>query len=523
MPIKRILLILLSISMLFCSACGNSDLVASDPNENSLSQENESQNSLRLLYCENDTLNPYKTVSKANAEIGLLIFEPLVKVNNCFEAEFCLANSIEVSEKVCVVTLKSAKFSDSSPLTSADVIFSYNLALKSDSYSYLFYNVESVKTENDSTVVFTLKNYDPYFDTLLTFPILKSGSDQLKNEDNVEIPPIGTGRFIQSKDNSAILVPNEFYHGEKAPVSKITLIDAPDSEATEHYVKIGATDIYYTNKETGSAVSMSGNKTSLNLNNLVYIGINNNYGPLQNDTLRFILSEGVSRSEIVRVAYHGEAKAASGFFHPDWAKTSGHQTILNTSNSKIVVENLENMGYNTLDKDGIRINNSGSSLSLDLLVCKDSSSQTILANTVANQLYEYGIKINIKAVSREQYLSSLKGGHFQLYVGEVKLLPNMDISPLVLSGGSAAYGVASASPSLEDGNLVDNSDYRLVLEGYLKGKNTIADVATSLLSSMPLIPIAYRNALIFYSDSISDLGQVSSYDIFISMDDFIFN
>ena len=157
------------------------------------------------------------------------------------------------------------------------------------------------------------------------------------------------------------------------------------------------------------------------------------------------------------------------------------------------------------------------------MVCKDSVSQLSLAQTVSNQLSYFGFKINVKAVSRESYLSLLKSGSFELYVGEVKLLPNMDISPLVIKGGSAAFGMTDAKVSNTEDSDTDNSDYRLILKGYSNGKNTIADVATSLLSSMPLVPIAYRNALVFYSDAISDIGSSSSYDIFISMNDYIYN
>ena len=510
MSVKKVTVLILSLVMLLFSACGNPEAVSSiTQSGNSLSGQAGALKTLQLLYCENDTMNPYKTVSKVNGEIGLLIFDSLVKVDNNFKAVPSLAESIEIKENICTVSLKNAKFSDSSEVTSKDVLFSYELALESERYSYLFYNVKGLEIKDDSTLIFTLKRHDPYFDSLLTFPILKEGSDELKNEDNVEISPIGSGKFVQAKDNSALLVPNKYYHGEETKISSITLINAPDLESMEHYVKIGATDFYYTNLSDDSVIRMSGHKSSVNLNNLVYIGINNNYAPLKNDTMRFALSAAIDRNELVRLAYYGEAKAANGFFHPDWEKTAGYQSISDDSNPKIVIENLEEIGYNKLDKDGFRITKSGSKLSFNLLVNKDSASKLALANEIASQLLEYGIRINIQAVSYENYLTYLKEGNFQLYIGEVKVLPNMDISSLVFPGGSVAYGIPEKASVpddsvADDSTVIDSTDYRVIFEGYFEGKNTIADVSISLLSSMPLIPIAYRNGLIFSSDKLEN-------------------
>lgn len=538
MSIKKIAVVFLSVALLFLSACGNPDTVSSVSNkEQGSSDQTAPLETLQLLYCESDTMNPYKTVNKANAEIGLLLFEPLVKVHNDFSVEFALADSVEILDKKCTVVLKNASFSDSSKIKSSDVVFSYNLALESERFSYLFYNVEKVAAEGDSTVVFTLKKQDPFFASLLTFPILKEGSDELKNEDNLELSPIGSGRFVQQKDNPSRLIPNNYYYGEKTNIESITLINAPDSESMEHYVKIGATDIYYTTLPDNTVIRMSGNKNSLNLNNMVFLGVNHNYGALSDETLRFALSSAIDRSELVRLAFYGEAKAATGFFHPDWKETSGYQSILDTSNSKIVIENLEEIGYNKLDKDGYRINKSGSRLVFEILVNKDSSSKVAVANEIASQLSEFGIKINIRTVSREEYLSRLQNGNFQLYIGEVKILPNMDISSLVLPDGATAYGIgkspatenssSEALDSSEDGALTDalsdNTDYRTIMSNFYEGKNTIADVAVSLLSSMPLIPLAYRNSLVFYSDTLSDIGQASPYDIFISINNYTYN
>ena len=90
--------------------------------------------------------------------------------------------------------------------------------------------------------MFELSKHDPYFASLLTFPIIKKGSDELKNEDNVEIEPICSGRYIFSHKDDC-LIKNPYHFGEVI-TDKISLVNAPDSESVEHYVEIGATDFY---------------------------------------------------------------------------------------------------------------------------------------------------------------------------------------------------------------------------------------------------------------------------------------
>ena len=108
----------------------------------------------------------------------------------------------------------------------------------------------------------------------------------------------------------------------------------------------------------------------------------------------------------------------------------------------------------------------------------------------------------------------------------------MDISPLVIRGGSAAYGMVSAPVTETDpdeeaeeeteSRPVYNSEtaYVSVISGFNSGKNTAADVAASLLSSMPIIPLAYRDSIVFYSTTVESIGQASAGDIFLSMGDF---
>ncbi len=498
---------LIMVFLLLCS-CQKPQTDGNQDNSNNPSNPQNSSLSLQLLYCSNDTINPFNTISKINSEIADLLYEPLIRLTDDFEPVYALAQEVTIEGTVCNVKLGSALFSDQTAVTADDVINSYNLAKSSSRYSHLFYEVTRAFAKDNSTVVFELSCHDPYFTNLLTFPIIKKGTENLKDADNVEILPTGSGKYILDKNNE-LLVANEFYYGEKPKVKTIKLIDAPDTESVEHYVEIGATDLYYTDPVNDNIIRMSGKKRSLNMLNLVYIGINHNYSVLSSPELRYALSGAIDREKIANTAFFSNATAATGFFHPSWSKTSGYQSIQTKAQLKIVVENLEKIGYNSTDSEGYRLSSSGRRLSLTLLVNKDNASRLAAANLIKEQFKQAGIQLTVNAVSNEQYFSALKGGNFQLYLGEVKLTPNMDLSSLVLSGGSAAYGIKAVESNnpdqnTEDPTIADSVNYSRVVEGYSRGENSVFDLATSLQTAMPVIPVLYRNSLLFYSNNVEE-------------------
>ncbi len=520
--LKKIISALLSLVMLLLIGCGTNE--EEKPQEKPQDSATvETSNEIQLLYCANDTMNPYTTINKLNAELGLLLFDCLVKYDNNFETVYYLASSVSLEDKTCTVTLRNAIFSDGSTVTADDVIYSFNLARQSERFKDIFYEVTSATALDASHVVFTLSSADPYFEKLLCFPIIKAGSDTLKNEDNVELPPIGSGRYIfDSKE--AVLTKNEKHFISGGSIKKINLINAPDSESMEHYVEVGATDIYFAEMNDDTIIRMSSQKIPVNRNNLIYLGINHNYGPLKSDEVRFAISAAISRSSIATKAFHTNATPATGFFHPAFDAVSDYQSINPESDKKISVENLANIGYNRLNDERYYENNNGKILELTLLVNRDSTAKLAAANLIAEQLADAGIKITVNALSRDSYFSALQNGHFQLYLGEVKLLPNMDVRSLVKAGGGAAYGMITPTEHTEaDGTqYYDNeTSYVSVLDGFYEGKNTIIDVASALQSSMPVIPLLYRNSLVFYSNDIEDVFNPSYSDIFISIDKYI--
>ncbi len=517
---KGIIALLLAFILLFLTSCSKNKEDGGLENSGNDSTEEEIV-SLQLLYCSSDTLNPFNTKNSLNLQLGRLIYEPLFALSNEFEAIPVLAESVSLEEKTYTVKLISAKFSDGTPVTEEDVMVSYALAKESALYSHLFDNIASASAE-DGAVRFTVKERDPFFTNLLTFPIIKKDSDKLADSDKVELPPIGSGKFVFSKSDATsekALVKNTQYHG-KCNIDIIRLVDAPDAEAVAHHVEVGATDIYSADPADGNLVRMSGHKTSVNMNNLVYIGINHKRGRLSDPALRQAISAAIDRTVLCKTPYYGNAEPASGVFHPDFAPTKGYQSIQLTAETKICVENLDKIGYNNLDNGGFYANDKGSIIELELLVNRENATRVAAAEMISRQAAASGIKITVNAVAKEIYFASLENENFDLYLGEVKVSQNMDMSELVLEGGSCAFGIVNPKkPTGEEAAI----DYTAVLKGIKEGKDAPSSLATALVTDMPVIPLLYRSSLVFYSENVSDIGDASSYDIFLSIDKFIKN
>ena len=527
---KKTVSILICFCIMLCLvSCksGNDTVNSSQPDSAVLSENGaENKKSISLLYSYGDAFDPYTAATAANRQLSMLLYDCLVKTDNNFNAVYNLAQSAQTVDRVCTVKLRDAVFTDGTPLTADDVIYSYNMAKNCQRYLNNFYEVTSVSASDSKTVVFNLSQCDPYFVNLLDFPIIKNGTSGLTNADGKKIAPTGCGRYFLSEDGLSLKL-NTNYYGKRGVIETINLINSPDAASTSHYVEVGAADIYYT--EDGDIVRMSGKRTDVNLNRLVYIGINSSYDSLQSREMRYAISSALDRNAVCASAYYNNAEPASGYYNPYFEPASVHQTIEKTPNVKITVENLSKIGYNNLNSSGFYANSSGNNPSFTLLVNSENASRVSAANLISDQCKSVGIQINVVQCSYEQYLNRLSSGDFQLYLGEIQLLDNMDFTNLVVAGGSAAFGVGLENSSVGDtpeqnGDAVEapKDSCKQILDAYHKGECGISDVAGTLLTEMPQIPVCYLNAALFYSSDITGGVSASTSDIYFSIENYEF-
>ena len=525
---KRILALLLSVLMLILVGCKASP----QSNDNTQSSSGETTKtapeSLSLLYRSNDTLNPYAASSLLNRQLSYLLYDPLVKVDNFYQPKFILAKDIDYNGKSCTITLNDAYFSDGTAVTAEDVVYCYGLAKNSALiYSKQLSSVSSMVAEGSKTISVKLTKADPYIANLLDFPIFKRESEKAVDEDNISLPPVGSGRYIPDLANER-LVRNSAHINGKPSVEKISLLHAPDSEVIEHNLESNYVSLYYTDLSDGVIHSMTGTSYFVNLNNFVYLGTNMNYGKCKNEKMRYLISEAINRTEICNTAYHELAAPATGIFNPVWEDAKGLQNISSTSVNPNLVAYLKDLGYNSKNDDGYYVESNKVVLTVSLICYRGNSRHVAVAETVAAQLKKIGIKVNIQKLGWEGYMWTLQNGQFDLYVAETKILNNMDVSELVIPGGSMAYGIykgsdnttSDQSQNKDNGagddvteGLDDNFSIQYTLndsiKGFYNGEYSLVDIINSFNAGMPLIPVCYRYGLTT-CDVALEINEISS-------------
>lgn len=543
MSIKKFICVLLVLATLFslCSCGGNGTSSESVGTADGVSgiDATPAEQRFGLLYCSKDSLNPYLATTKANQELGLLLFDSLFKLDNSFKLIYVVAEEYELKGKELTVTLKdNLKFSDASALSSGDIVFSFNEAKKSDNFKDTLVAVVSCTAVSGNKVKFTLNRQDEFAVNLLTFPIVKSGSTQIVDGDNVAVPPIGCGRYVYDSAQSALTV-NSFYRSAAPNIKKIYLTNAPDNEVAEHNIKVGNSDIYYNSTAEEKTIRMTDSKRKyLNTTNLVYLGANLKSGVSANIYVRYAVSAALDRAAVAKQSYYSAAVPANGIFHPEFEPAKAYQTIPTSPKKEITVVNLEQIGYNKLDNDGYYVNKSGKRLKVSILVNSDNASRVAAAELIASSLKSAGIGATVKKVSFSAYSSALQKGEFEFYIGEVCLTPNMDISQLVYPDGSVAFGIpkakgpdgndTSSAPETEkeEDRNETQSDVSLsvwqILDRYYSGDATVADIVNIFESELPLIPICYRNASLFYNENFAQEPHGSVNDIYLGIEKYAF-
>lgn len=482
--------LLLCVCMLF-SACKN-DSVVEEQSTNPESVVNDGEEAkmgdgkITLPYNPDDGLNPYFAESDENLYLCKLLYEPLFKVNGDFSVEGVIAESINMTDNIASVRLRhSVNCHGSSEITAEDVVYSFNMARASHGWKNALSGIVSAQAVGQYAVDFTLEYKDIYTSGKLDFPIVKAGT-----ADSQTTVPTGSGDYYYAQ-KKLVNVLN--------PDKTIYLSTTGTRESAKNAVNIGVTDVFFSDLSDCDYTVSAGTSRDVQLNNMVYLGLNSTRGALTN-YIRSAIAAKIDCDRIALSAYQGHATAAKLPINPE-SISVGEIDWINTVGDKTLADNIiDRCGYTRYS--GKAKTNGAYTLSLSLIVNKDNKFRVTAAYNVADSLAECGFLVRVQTLSYKEYAQRISDGNYDMYIGEIRLDGSMDISQFFLEGTAVGTGINKSDPAAE-------AYFR-----YRAGELTAKEYYTIFSEEYPFVPLVFRKGYVVTSDDVNPGLKQMPYDLY---------
>lgn len=442
--------------------------------------------SFSLPYLDAGTLDPITCADGIQQNIGSLLYEGLFELDQAFEPQplLCESYSYQPDTFTYTFTLKSAAvFSDGSSVTAKDVAAALRRAATSERYRARLSTMASVTATDDHTLVLRLSAGNASFVSRLDIPIVKSGTES-------QTAPVGSGPYVfAAADSGAYLSANTaWWQGQHLPISRIELHACKNNDAVAyafhtHDIQMLTCDLTGTDSIN---LSGNGNYTDADTPVMQYVGINTASTLFADPALRSALNLGIDRKGIVSAYLLGHGTAAQFPLSPASAL---YPSDLEISYSAGNFESaMAAAGYCA-----------GTSRRATLIVNKENSFKVSIAQKVAENLSAYDLKVTVQTLAWEEYQRALQSGSYDLYLGEIKLSADWDLSPLLSTGGALNYS-----------RYNDENMNLLMLNSLSAGSDTqrvdsMKALCQYLQQQSPILPLCFKtNSVLLQSGAVTN-------------------
>ena len=449
----------------------------------------------KLSYSQSDSLNPFESDTLNNQVVQNLVFESLFLLDESYEPQPMLATSYSYDNKNTLsVTITSGnKFSNGDELSAQSVVSSFYRAKESPHWSNSLRAISSASVVSKTVIQFKLSYPNPNAHKLLTFAIASDKTDKKGY-------PIGSGRYKFGDGNGMVFLEVNKKKSDFEPkFTKIPLINIASEDSIDNAINIGNISYAFRDLSSGKNAKIQSNKKAVNLNNLVYIGINCTSGITKDSNIRRAISLASDRDAIVKSAYQGYAKSAVSVFNS--ASAIGKETAVFNKSADV------SAARQAIEQSGIE----SKDLKIDILT-NQNPSRIAVARMIKQELEAIGFTVTVNQEKDKAFKRRVKNKAFNIYIGETKIPSDMNLNSFFTYGGATRYGI----------NL-DSSKTAKAYKGYLDSKNEIGSFVLSFTQEMPFVPLVYRQGMICYSKSLhGDMqGYVDNY--FSNIQDWYYN
>lgn len=405
-----------------------------------------------------DTFNPICTAYESCRELFYLFYDPLFALDDEFSAVGNLAESYTPSEDALSGTLKIKQgitFSDGSLLTAEDVIYTVNFIREHpESYGGCLENLEEATALGTDKVLFTLKEAERHFESMLTFPIIKKDSPEYMD------CPVGTGQFYCSAADigytGLVCKKNSGYHLGRAYLDGFKVSYTNTDLKAKAAFNSGETDILVNAEPesiSGSSVALTEGKT----NRFEFLGFNCASGVFASYEARRAVYEAVGSIKLLDALEKAQTASLTPINPNAWFYSAEEAE---REDPKMILErNGWTMGASGVyQKDGVP-------LKFKILVNSDASERLAIAKFICGALIEYGVSADVLAVDYEEYARKIAEGEFDAFIGGTAIGNAQNPGFLIKTGGSAnVFGYSGGVTDLRTDVLSASADSEAVDE-----------------------------------------------------------
>lgn len=374
-----------------------------------------------LAYYPEEGFHPITGGNRTNLALGGLVYEGLYALDQQFEPEPQLCTQgVQAADGLSWTFILRAgvTFSDGSPLTSAEVKSSLDLARTSSLYASRFSDITGV-TAGEGSVTVTLSRANGNLPALLDIPIVKETGGV----------PLGTGPYVlsQSGEDWSLTARQGWWQGEALSLQTIPLRSIRETDDLIHAfdtrdIALVSTDLTGTN-----ALGFSGSFDTVDYPTsiMLYVGFNVTSGPCRSAAVRQALLRAFDRSSVATALYSSHARPAALPISPAssyYPETLAQELEYAPQEAAQLLEAAGKVG------------------SLTFVAPSDNAARAATAQHLADCLTELGLQVELQLLPWDKYTAALEKGDFDLYLAEVRLTADFDLTALITAGGSLNYG-----------------------------------------------------------------------------------
>ena len=439
--------------------------------ENTIAPPAQQDQQLSLIYYPNRSMNPYTCTDFTNRAIFPLLYQSLFSVDRNYQVIPILCDRYSISQDMRTYTIypAAAVFSDGSALTAADVAASLLAAKAGSYYSGRFGHITSVTATADAVVI-TLDTPMSDLPLLLDIPIVKASEVDAAS-------PLGTGPYVMDDSLGGKRLRRTSYWWCSSDLvvtaNYVPLITATSPSQIRDQFEFSDLGLVCADPGSDTYADYRCDYELWDIENglFLYLAFNSKSEVFTTEALRSAVTHAIDRDYLVETFYRGFARSAT---LPASPLSPYYNTML-----------AERYGYDSTKLTEALTAANLQGVQVTMLLNSDDSLRLRAGRAIADMLEVCGLEVTTLEVNSTDFKKQLKEGEYDLYLGQTRLSPNMDLSAFFTKNGTLNYG-----------GLTDTTAYAICLEA-LANSGNYYNLHKEVMDRGLICPILFRSYAVY--------------------------